>query len=200
MPAPRPPGVTITRLPSTSGDSLSSQFGLSPSELLEDVALPDDCSVRGAQAGEIAALGQHVDAIAVDGRRAARPRAAIVVASRTEDAHPDRLAVGAIEARDHALPIAHPLHVDAVALHGDRAVAGAEHRPPTRPPAVPIAATALEQAGLLRDARSIGSAPLRPVNGRRLACSAMSVRGSTPGDGNCDTAQRRRMATSHFRT
>src|ERR671914_187584 len=29
-PAPRPPGATITRFPSTSGDSLSSQFGFSP--------------------------------------------------------------------------------------------------------------------------------------------------------------------------
>ena len=72
MPAPRPPGVTITRLPSTSGDSLISQLMIAAAEILEDVALPDDGAVVDAQARQIAVLGQRVDAIAVDRRRAAR--------------------------------------------------------------------------------------------------------------------------------
>ncbi len=40
MPARGPPGVTMTLLPSTSGDSLISQRDLPAAEILQDVALP----------------------------------------------------------------------------------------------------------------------------------------------------------------
>ena len=88
-------------------------------EVAEDVALPDDRAVLQAETGEIAVLGEGIDAIAVGGRRAARPGTAVVVASRPERAAPDDFAVLAIERKHQALTVARPLDEHTIATNGD---------------------------------------------------------------------------------
>src|SRR6185503_3536664 len=75
---------------------------LTPAEIREDVALPDRRAACRSEAGEITVLGEHVEAIAVDGRRAARPGTAIVAAAAADGFRPLDAAVGAVEARDRA--------------------------------------------------------------------------------------------------
>ena len=104
MPAPRPPGVTTRCGPSTSGDSLISHRSCEPPNSLRMFSCHTDRAV-GLQARQIAVLGEHVQTIAIDGRRAARPGALIGQHpgfDRAERLRPDFLAVGSIERDDEA--------------------------------------------------------------------------------------------------
>ena len=62
--------------------------GIHAAELLDDVDRPDLLAGRALEAGEIAAAAEHVEAIAVHGRRAARAVAAIVLDSGGRSASP----------------------------------------------------------------------------------------------------------------
>src|SRR5437899_3137559 len=99
--------------------------------------------------------------------------AAIVGAAASNRSPPDDLAVGAVQACDGAgaLGRVQRLDVDAIALHGNRSVAGAQSR--NRPHGRrsrwrPL----LEEAGFLRQAGAIGPLPPRPV--RRRASGALA--------------------------
>ena len=73
MPAPRPPGVTITLVAVDERRLADQPPDVAAAEILQDVALPDDGAVLHAQTGKVAVLGEHVEAIAVNGRRASWP-------------------------------------------------------------------------------------------------------------------------------
>ena len=144
MPARGPPGVTMTLPPSTSGDSLISQGICRPPKSARMLRCHLIGAVGEGEAREVAALGEDVHPVAVDRRRPARPRPAIVVAAASNRSPPDDPAVGAVQARDGAgaLGRVQRLDEDAIALHGNRSVAGAQSRNRPRRPAVPMAATA----------------------------------------------------------
>ena len=139
---------------------------LRAAELFQDVALPEDRPV-GLEAREVAVLGEHVQAIAVDGRRAARPRAPIAPHprfNRPERLRPHFLAVRPIERDDDTVVAARTLKIDAVACHGHRSITRPEvvRRPDeARTAGGPL----FQEPGLLRDARPIRPLPLRPVSG-----------------------------------
>jgi hypothetical protein len=65
IPALFPPGETITRSPSMSGDSLIIQCGFDARKLTQDVLAPDPVThPRSRRTGEVAVLSQDIDAIA----------------------------------------------------------------------------------------------------------------------------------------
>ena len=162
MPASRPPGVTMTWAPSTSGDSLMSQGILRPPNSRRMLRCHTTTPSWARRRGQVAALGQDVQAIAVNGRRASRSRSPIVVPARADRTSPDHLAVRAVQADHHALAVAERLHEHARAADGQRTVAGPQvgggprqRRPRRRP--------LRRQTGLARDAVALRPAPLRPV-------------------------------------
>src|SRR6185436_722769 len=89
---------------------------------------PHFSAVGDLQAREIAVLGEHVGAIAVDGRRAARARSAIVGAGRSERLRPQPSSVGAAQRVDDALTAFRALDENAIALDGDGTIAAADRR------------------------------------------------------------------------
>src|SRR5205807_9483941 len=99
-----------------------------------------------------------VDAVAVDGRRAAE-----VAASGTDSGRPDELALVTIDG-DHVRQPAVVAHrVDAVAGDGDTGVSGAEsgRLPDDRRT---LLGPLLEQAGVRREVILSGAAEARPVS------------------------------------
>ena len=100
--------------PSTSGDSLISHCNCGPPKSFRMLRCQTADAV-GLEAREVAVLGEHVEAIAVDGRRAARSSAPIgphLVSIGSERLRPHFLAVGAIERDDEAVAAARALEVD----------------------------------------------------------------------------------------
>ena len=95
-------------------------------EVAEDVALPDRRPVLGLEAGEVAILGEHVHAIAIHGRRAARAAAAVAVTGRAERLRPEAAAVRPAQHVHDALAAVRALDEDAVRRDRHRAVALAE--------------------------------------------------------------------------
>ena len=70
------------------------------------------------QAHQIAILAEDIDTIAVDGRRAARSRTAIVVARAADRLRPEVLAVCPVHDRDDAVAIHQSLNEHAIAGDG----------------------------------------------------------------------------------
>src|SRR5262249_28806490 len=97
-------------------------------ELFQNILAPDGNAVARVQAGQVAVFGQGVDAVIIDCGGRARAVAHFLFQLRSQSRGPDSLAVGAIEAENHARPVAGPLHENAVAFDRKRAVAFAEAR------------------------------------------------------------------------
>src|SRR4029453_7934037 len=75
---------------------------LRAAEILQDIALPDRGAI-GLEARQIAVLAEHVQAIPVDRRRAARTRSLVVRLRRAQRFRPELLSVRAIEGNDDAV-------------------------------------------------------------------------------------------------
>ena len=134
----RRPGVTITRSPSTSGDSLQLPASTSSGRrsraagCLRQRSLP----VAASTHDEVALGAERVDEVAVHGRRAARP----AVSRRPRAGRPSpstALLPSAAFERDQraGAPSRSPMRVDAAAGDGDAGEAAAEARSPSRPAA-----------------------------------------------------------------
>ena len=91
IPALRPPGRHDDAIAVDERRLADQPVDIAAVEFTQDVAPPDDLAVSDQQTDEIAVLREHVDTIAIDSRRAARTRAAIVLLRRAEGDGPDRL-------------------------------------------------------------------------------------------------------------
>ena len=136
---------------------------LPASEIAKDIALPHRGAI-GLEARQIAVLAERVNAIAVDGRCAARPGSAVIRHGRTQRLRPDFLPIRPIEGDDNAVAAARALDEDTIARNRHRSVAGSKsgRRPDDRRPG---RGPFLQEAGLFRQPRAIGALPLGPVSG-----------------------------------
>ena len=176
MPALRPPGVTMTRLPSTSGDSLISQWMLRPPKsrrmLRCQTTVPSSACRQARSPFSVSTYSRSPSTVGV--LRGPEPRSLSPPGPRFFDQ--TSLAVGAIERRDDALAVAQRpgRRCDRRARRPSRSRrrGPAPSRRTRRPGRRPL----LQQAGLRRDAGAIGPAPLRPVGGRRRRARRRSGR------------------------
>ena len=165
--APFPPGLTINRLPSISGDSLMPHQMLPSAEAIEQLGVPDPLAIGGSQADEVAVGGDCVDTVTVDRGRSARPAAPALVERAAIGHFPELLAGFLIEGDDILRAV--PLALREKPPPGDRersktfpqpARFPSQRRATRRP--------CFEQSGFRGNAVASGSPPLRPVaQGRR---------------------------------
>ena len=170
-----PPGVTITRSPSTSGDSLINQPGFRPSKscriLRRQTFAPS--RVRRQASSPFSASAYRRSPSSVGVPRGPLPRSCSILAGKSRG--PRRFPVTAIQAENGALPPLHALHVNAIVRDRKRPVPFAQtgngpgRRRPVRRPR-------LRQAGFARNTGAVWPAPLGPF-GRAVGGAPQYRRG-----------------------
>ena len=98
-------------------------FGILTLEVLQDVAVPQGLAVGGLKAGQVAILGQHVNAVLVDGGGAPGTGPAAMFQSIPQGCCPEGPAAAFLEAKKSAVVVEGALDEDSASLDGDAPIA-----------------------------------------------------------------------------
>ena len=185
-----PPGVTMTRSPSISVDSLYPHFGIAPPCSANQIDRPLNFAVIFVQCGNGTDVAQNEDLIAIDGGCAARSGAptiviVVAVACSRDFRFPNQLTALRVDADRIArfVPGSHRVDASFGNTHRRVTAAGVSESPLQRRATIgPL----LEQCLRCRFAVAIGATPLRPIG---VFCHR--------GGGEQDDAKERKRVNIH---